>query len=153
MEIERKFLIGELPFNVEDYPSRLIEQAYLCTGPVVRIRKEDDTYYMTYKNGGGMAHEEANLPLTEEAYRHLLEKHDGKVITKRRFLIPYGKFTIELDVFSGAYEGLRFAEVEFESVEEALSFTPPSWFTEDVTADPRFHNSHLALGDVNPFTK
>ena len=45
MEIERKFLIKELPENLEAYPSHLIEQAYLCTKPVVRIRRQDDDYY------------------------------------------------------------------------------------------------------------
>ena len=40
MEIERKFLplMDQLPFCPEDYPCRQIEQGYLCTEPVVRIR-------------------------------------------------------------------------------------------------------------------
>lgn len=147
MEIERKFLLKELPFSLSEFPFHLIEQAYLCTAPVVRIRKEDDTYYLTYKNGGGISHEEYNLPLSPEAYAHLLAKHDGKIITKKRYLIPYGKFTVELDVFSGHYEGLSFAEVEFESLSEAYEFVPPDWFGEDVTKDRKYHNSHMALED------
>ena len=88
MEIERKFLVKELPAHLEDYPSHLIEQAYLCTSPVVRIRRQDEDYYLTYKGAGLMAREEYNLPLSGEAYRHLLPKADGTVITKRRFVIP-----------------------------------------------------------------
>ena len=148
MEIERKFLLKELPFTLSDFPYHDIEQAYLSTAPVVRVRKEDDSYYMTYKNGGGMAHEEYNLPLTPKAYAHLLAKHDGKIITKRRYLIPYESYTVELDVFSGDYEGLSFAEVEFPTVKEAYAFTPPTWFSDDVTNDKRYHNSHMALGDL-----
>ena len=49
MEIERKFTIKELPADLESYPFHHIEQAYLNASPVVRVRKEDDEYYLTYK--------------------------------------------------------------------------------------------------------
>ena len=76
MEIERKYLIRRLPESYEDFPSRPIEQAYLCTDPVVRVRRDGPDYYVTYKGGGLLASEEYNLPLTEAAYRHLLPKAD-----------------------------------------------------------------------------
>ena len=65
MEIERKFLIQKMPEHPEQYKSHLIEQAYLNVRPVVRVRREDENYYMTYKGGGMMAREEYNLPLDE----------------------------------------------------------------------------------------
>ena len=73
MEIERKYLIEkeQLPKNLSDYPFHRIEQGYLCTSPVVRIRRQDDEYFLTYKSKGLMAREEYNLPLTQEAYEHL----------------------------------------------------------------------------------
>ena len=46
-EIERKFLIKELPANLSEYPFHELTQGYLNTDPVVRVRKEDDTYYLT----------------------------------------------------------------------------------------------------------
>ena len=49
MEIERKFTLKSLPEDYEKYPFRHIEQAYLNTDPVVRVRKENDRYYLTYK--------------------------------------------------------------------------------------------------------
>ena len=39
MEIERKFLIDKLPENLDDYSFHIIEQAYLNTNPVVRVRR------------------------------------------------------------------------------------------------------------------
>ena len=42
-EIERKFLIKELPANLSEYPFHELTQGYLNTDPVVRVRKEDDT--------------------------------------------------------------------------------------------------------------
>ena len=67
MEIERKFFVKNLPDRLEDFPSRLIEQAYLCVEPVIRVRRQDDDYYMTYKGAGLMSREVYNLPLTREA--------------------------------------------------------------------------------------
>lgn len=152
MEIERKYLIGKdlIPFSLSSYPSHIIEQAYLCTSPVVRVRKEDDKYYMTYKGQGLMVREEYNLPLTNEAYDHLLKKADGNIITKTRYLIPLKEnslnkdLLIELDVFEGAFEGLYLAEIEFSSEEDANNFTPPNWFGEDVTFDGKYHNSKMS---------
>ncbi len=91
MEIERKYLIDTPPEDYRSWPFHQIEQAYLCTAPTVRVRREDDTYYMTYKGGGLLAREEYNLPLTREAYAHLLAKADGRILTKKRYLLPLQK--------------------------------------------------------------
>ncbi|MDY4969230.1 MAG: CYTH domain-containing protein [Lachnospiraceae bacterium] len=145
MEIERKFLISRPPMALESYSFHRIEQGYLCTHPVVRVRRQDDCYYLTYKGGGMMVREEYNLPLTEEAYLHLLPKSDGNVITKTRYLIPLeNSLTCELDVFEGVFEGLILAEVEFPDEQAAGSFVPPDWFIREVTNDPRYHNSYMS---------
>ena len=145
MEIERKFTVKALPENLDSYPFHLIEQAYLNTDPVLRIRRQDDEYYLTYKGKGLMAREEYNLPLNEEAYRHLIQKADGIIISKKRYLIPLtDRLTIELDIFEGDLAPLKLAEVEFETKEEAESFLPPKWFGKDVTFSSDYHNSTLS---------
>ena len=160
MEIERKFLIDKIPEDIESYPFHRIEQAYLCTNPVVRIRREDDNFYLTYKGSGMLAREEANLALTPEGYYHLLTKADGNVISKKRYLIPLEhpqviegspqppdeySLTIELDIFDAPFAPLVVAEVEFGSVDAAQNFLPPEWFGKDVTYEPEYHNSHMAM--------
>ena len=152
MEIERKYLVKQIPENYESFPCHAIEQAYLCTGPVVRVRREDDSSYLTYKGKGLLSREEYNLPLNEQAYRHLLAKADGIILTKKRYLIPVegaGHLTIEMDVFEGSYQGLVLAEVEFPTEEEAMAFKAPEWFGRDVTFSGEFQNSRLACGDTN----
>ena len=147
MEIERKFLIQKMPEHPEQYKSHLIEQAYLNVRPVVRVRREDENYYMTYKGAGMMVREEYNLPLTKEAYEHLIVKADGTVISKTRYRIPIGNdLTAELDIFDGALNGVLLVEVEFPDEAAARSFIPPKWFGEDVTLDPRYHNSNMSKG-------
>lgn len=144
MEIERKFLIPVLPADWKQYPSVRIEQAYLSRDPVIRIRRRDDRYILTVKGKGKMAREEFELPLTRESYEHLMTKAEGNIIRKRRILIPLPPYTVEMDVFEEPFHDMVMAEVEFPSVEDALAFTPPSWFGEDVTEDRRFHNAHMS---------
>lgn len=145
MEIERKYLVKEIPKDLEQYPKLEMEQAYLCTEPVVRVRREGEEYVLTYKSKGLMVREEYNLPLTKESYEHLLGKADGTVITKTRYRIPEKEgLTIELDRFHGKYEGLLLAEVEFPTEEMANQYCPPEWFGEDVTMSKEYHNSTLS---------
>lgn len=151
MEIERKFTIKQLPKDIETYEKKEIEQAYLCRKPTIRIRKSNEDYILTYKSKQGLnlpktvtarACEEVELPLNKEAYLHLKEKADGSIISKTRYLIPIeNNRKIELDVFHGYLEGLQFAEVEFESEEEAAAYQLPDWFLEDVTFDRRYSNA------------
>ncbi len=145
MEIERKFLPLFFPPNWENFPHKDFEQAYLCTGPVVRVRKEGSDYVLTYKGSGMLAREEYNLPLNKEAYEHLKAKADGNVITKTRYWIPISEtLTAELDCFHGPFEGMHLVEVEFPDLESARAFTPPDWFGEDVTCRKEYHNSYLS---------
>lgn len=163
MEIERKFTVKALPERLSQYSFHHIEQAYLNTDPVVRIRKQDDEYYLTYKGKGLLAREEYNLPLNEHSYYHLREKADGNIIAKKRYLIPVEhptftsdyKFpvdqislTIELDIFEAPFENLIIAEVEFPDERTAEAFCPVEWFLDDVTNDPAYHNSNLSRKKV-----
>ena len=145
MEIERKFLVAQLPDNLDNYNCGYIEQGYLSTKPVVRVRRDNDDYYLTYKGSGMMAREEYNLPLTKDSYEHLIKKADGNIITKKRYEIPDGNgYTIELDIFEGAFNGTVIAEVEFNTIEEADNYIMPEFFTEDVTNNPEYHNSNMS---------
>lgn len=165
MEIERKFLIEQLPADISSCRCLLIEQAYLCTDPVIRIRREDQNYYLTYKGKGLLAREEYNLPLNEQAYLHLLDKADGNIISKKRYLIPIMEpvfasgyeiptspinLKIELDIFDAPFAPLIIAEVEFPDEEMANAFIPPAWLGEDVTNNPEYHNSALSRRLIDP---
>lgn len=145
MEIERKYLVKKLPQDFASYPKQKISQGYLNTQPVVRIRRSNEDYYLTYKGDGLMAREEYNLPLNEKAYHHLIPKIDGYLIEKTRYLIPLlNGLTAELDVFEGSLSPLCLVEVEFASIEEANAFVAPEWFGEDVTYSGKYHNSYLS---------
>lgn len=160
MEIERKFRVRKVPENLEQYERKQLEQGYLCINPVVRVRKTvkegETTYLLCYKSKIGLelnadakarVHVEEELPLLKESYDLLFSKIEGRPIRKKRYLIPYRDYVIELDVFEGELSGLVFAEVEFPDEEETASFVIPDWFAEDVTFDERFRNNWLAMDD------
>lgn len=160
MEIEKKYKIKEMPKQLEQYEKKEIEQGYLCTSPIVRIRKSNDDYILTYKSKIGLEASvgldarvcnEVEVPLTEEGFLHLREKVDDNIITKDRYIIPLEKGKkAELDIFHGRLEGLHFVEVEFDNEEEARSFNPPEWFGEDVSFDRRYTNNYLSkIDDIN----
>lgn len=152
LEIERKYLIKNLPDNLSGYECHTLIQGYLNTSPVVRVRKEDDLYYLTYKGSGLLSREEYNLPLDEQAFLHLIGKADGNVISKRRYEIPYvcgdKSFTIELDIFDAPFAPLIIAEVEFADENESNNFIAPDWFDKEVTYDPEYHNSNLSKKSI-----
>ena len=144
MEIERKFLVKQLPENLAQYPCRHISQAYVCTDPVIRVRQKDENYILTIKGEGFLQREEFEMPLQKAQYKRLLAKAEGRSIAKDRYCIPFGKYTIELDIFAPPFDPLVLAEVEFASVEEATAFVAPDWFGEEVTHENEYTNASIS---------
>ncbi|MFI3174967.1 MAG: CYTH domain-containing protein [Bacillota bacterium] len=145
MEIERKYILDTLPFELSTYPSTHIVQSYISFFPTLRIRQRNDIYFLTAKGRGHMAREEFEIEITKEEYLHLHEKIDGFEIAKQRYLIPLEQgLTAELDVYENEFQDLYTVEVEFSTVEEADAFVPPAWFGRDVTMEKQYKNSHMA---------
>lgn len=122
VEIERKFLIKDPPEDLDKYSYHVIEQGYLNVRPAIRVRREDDYYYMTYKgetvgvkDHSGLDNErfmeiyedkdhdvedrigkvEYNMALDPASYDHMVRKADGNIIRKKRYLIPLNEDAYE----------------------------------------------------------
>lgn len=153
MEIERKYMIKKMPNDLKGYPCKKIEQGYLCNNPILRIRKSNEDYYITYKSKKGLENkqdkaiinQEVELPLTEETYELLKNKVDGNMVYKNRYLIPLDNgLTAELDVFEAHLKGLIYVEVEFPDEASVDTFEPPAWFDRDISWDKRYSNYYLS---------
>ena len=147
LEIERKFLVRQLPKNLATYPSTELLQGYLVStddGLQVRLRKKNDQYSLTYKRGLGNVREEREVALTAEQFTTLWPATAGKRLSKTRYEIPFGERVIEIDIYTGKHDGLVVAEVEFDDEASAIDFQPPDWLGDDVTGDPRYSNQLLA---------
>lgn len=144
-EIERKFLVKELPDNLEHYKKLDIKQGYISTNPTIRLRQQNDEYILTIKSAGLMKKEEYEINLTKEQFENLWNKIEGNVIEKSRYKIPLNNnLTAELDIYDGFLKGFMNIEVEFSSTKEAILFDPPSWFGQEVTQNKKFSNASLS---------
>jgi adenylate cyclase len=161
IEIERKFLVSALPKSISKAQHYEVIQAYLKITPdeEVRIRKafgaqtnrmgtsaqsRQEGCSITTKRGKGMSRYEDIEVIDDGQFERLFQKAEGKTIEKTRYEIPYGGHTIELDIYRGELEGLRVAEIEFESEKESMGFKPPKWFGEEVTENERYKNKNLS---------
>ncbi len=147
-EIERKFLVNDLPSELDCYPHSEIIQGYLMitdNDVEIRVRKKGGRCYHTVKSGTGLVRKEVEKEITEQQFFDHWPLTKGKRIEKVRYEIEYEDVLIELDIYSGELEGLVVAEVEFENEEESDHFVAPEWFGEEVTLEERYKNKNLAL--------
>lgn len=149
IEIERKFYVEKLPDQLlEGYAAIEIRQGYLAIHEdftEVRIRSMNNTYWQTVKTAGSqLSRTEIEFPLKKELFDELWPLTKGRNLSKTRYNIPYHKFLVDLDVYQESLQGIIVAEVEFTSEEEAKAFTPPDWFSREITGVKAFKNFILA---------
>lgn len=144
-EIEKKFLVNVLPENFLTYEKKELSQAYISKKPTIRIRKENDEYFLTIKGKGSIKRLEYTLKISKKEYKSLLIKVDGNFINKTRYYIPLeGTMVAELDIYHDFLNGLYTVEVEFNNDEECENFIKPNWFGDDISSDKRYKNTSLS---------
>jgi adenylate cyclase len=151
-EVERKFVLSAIPFELDGYSASEIQQGYLsidADGSEVRIRRRGERCSLTVKRGAGVARDEEEVDLDDDEFGRLWPLTAGRRVNKTRYKIPASDgLLIELDVYAGPLEGLITAEVEFGSQDEAERFEPPDWLGREVTEDPAYKNRRLAIDGV-----
>ncbi len=145
LEIERKFLVkkGE-EYKRQAVSSTHIKQGYMpCASATVRVRTRDDKAYLTIKSHSkeGLSRYEFEKEITLDEAEHLMELCQGGVVDKRRYLVPVGNHTYEVDEFYGDNAGFVMAEVELGSEDEP--YEKPDFLGPEVTGNHMFYNSHL----------
>ena len=149
IEIERKFLIKELPSDFEE--TIHIKQYYLSNNKnmVQRLRifnKESAIVSFKEKTSKISKYEfEYNIPL-EDANK-MISIADAPFIDKKRHIIHIDSLKWEIDEFLDKNKGLIIAEVELRT--EYQSINIPNWIDKEVTNDKKYYNYNLAL---KPYT-
>lgn len=87
---------------------------------------------------------EVEISITHEQYAQLWPLTEGKRLRKLRYIIPYQKHKIELDVYEEPLKGLLIAEVEFADTASSENFQAPEWFGREVTGIAEYSNFYLA---------
>jgi CYTH domain-containing protein/CHAD domain-containing protein len=144
-EIERKFLVAEMPRA--ESAAATIEQGYLALDErgEVRLRRIGDERLLTAKRGHGEVRDEVEVPIDPGAFEALWPLTADRRVRKVRHYVPLGEgLRAEIDVYEGSLDGLRTAEIEFGSREAADAFLPPPWLGTELTGDERYANQALA---------
>ena len=146
-EIERKFLVRTPPPDLGRHDHAPIDQGYLTPPDAamsIRLRRYGGRHLLTAKQGEGLRRREVEVEIGAAVFEALWPLTEGRRLVKTRYQIPSGAYTVELDVYHGAHDGLLIAEVEFADEAAAAAFVPPAWFGPDVTGDARYANARLA---------
>lgn len=149
VEIERKFLLNELP-SLENAEGPVeIEQGYLPGDRLVeRLRRvtseEGVELFRTLKEGSGLTRLEIEESVPPEVFARFWPLTEGRRIRKRRYRVPDGKLKWEIDEFLD--RDLLLAEVELP--EQQAEVEVPEWLRphveREVTEDSAYSNLSLA---------
>jgi CHAD domain-containing protein/CYTH domain-containing protein len=148
-EVERKFLLTGLPpLEGAEGPVE-IEQGYLPGERLIerirRMRSDDKIELVrTVKEGSGLTRLELEEPVTPDVFDQLWPLTEGRRLRKRRYRVPDGDLTWEIDEFTD--RDLVLAEVELTG--RPVNVTLPSWLSphvdREVTEDEAYSNLRLA---------
>ncbi|MFL5495753.1 MAG: CHAD domain-containing protein [Gemmatimonadales bacterium] len=148
-EIERKYLLSELPSAVADVPALEMTQGYL---PGERLSErlrhvsspDGEHWYRTLKVGTGLRRIEIEEETSREVFDGLWPLTEGRRLAKKRRRMQQDGFTWEIDEFRD--RDLVLAEIELPT--EATAVTPPDWLrpylVRDVTGELEYQNYTLA---------
>jgi CHAD domain-containing protein/CYTH domain-containing protein len=149
-EVERKFLLRALPPLPNAQQPVDIEQGYLPGERLVerlrRIRSSDGvTLVRTVKEGSGLTRLEVEEAVSPDMFERLWPLTEGRRIHKRRYRVPDGDLTWEIDEFLD--RDLVLAEVEL--VGRPVTVELPAWLRpaveREVTEEEEYSNVQLAL--------
>ena len=139
VEIERKFLIKQFP-PLSPIRTAQVEQGYLSTDPVVRIRRSQEEgkpahFRLCFKGKGKLVRREVELEISSEVYAQLCEMLPMPLVRKdfRVYRLEDGN---ELEcslVDKGCETSFYYAEIEFSDISSAQAFQPPAFLGEDIT--------------------
>jgi adenylate cyclase len=162
LEIERKFLMNEIPENLESCEKQEILQWYFKENKKnIRVRKtishkkgrKYTTYTMTKKQGNWLIRQEDEKKISEKQFWDYREFAKNYHIKKTRYFYHYDKYVIEINQFHNTLDGLRMAEIEFWSKEESEKCIPPSRCNIEVTEKKEANNSYLAVYGMQKLIK
>lgn len=159
VEIERKWLVDGEPCSLELLFSQTMRQGYISTSPTVRIREElttlsnikdvplKDEYLLCFKSHGGLSRKEIEFNIDKDKFKQLEDLIELPLINKVRntYLLSDGHHLEVNHVDKGLDSEFWYAEIEFESKEEANKFDPSCVGLEDYLNNEVTLNSNESM--------
>lgn len=149
IEIERKWLIDKVPEELPLLSIGTVEQLYFSGEADVRIRRmetDDSTMcYLDIKGDGGLKRTEIKKEISIDEYNRIKEIIGKRPIEKIYYRYDVGlKHVLEVSVVDNGTEGsFIYAEIEFDSADEAETYVLPISNAVDVTHDPNYKMKNI----------
>jgi len=146
-EIERKFLVRELPWELlQGIDPLVIRQGYLIAEPEreLRLREAGRDFTLTKKFGQGLVREEQEERISQTLFDFLWPLTQAYRLEKHRYCFELAGHACELDIYQGSLSGLCVMEVEFATEAEAEIYTPPGFASRELTGESAYKNLNLA---------
>jgi adenylate cyclase len=146
IEIERKFLVCGEGWRACATARTEICQAYLSSGGRssirVRIRDGKSATLSVKSKRAELRRFEVECPVAVADAEVLLALRESLLVSKDRYIVPWGNHVWEVDEFRGDNAGLVVAEIELGN--EGEPFERPEWLGVEVTGQQQYYNSSLA---------
>lgn len=141
MEIERKWLLNTLP-QAKMIEHGFVEQFYISTEPEVRLRrcevlqgKNRIPYRLAVKSNGTLSREEIQLEVPQEFYEQVKQFVGKPPILKETWTFNLEGYKLEV---SNVENRFLYAEIEFETEEQAEAYVMPIVDAVEVTNNPNY---------------
>jgi len=143
IELERTFLAKYVP-DLKGLKCKEVFDIYMPKvfpggHAPLRLRKNGNKYELTKKEpavkGDSSKLIEQNISLTEKEFTFLEKEIEGRRVHKKRYYLPVGNLTAEVDVFQDDLKGLVLIDFEFPDEESKDSFVAPDFCLADVTQE------------------
>jgi adenylate cyclase len=152
-EIEKKFLVTQLPDHLAELPHVEITQGYLAfdeRGLEVRLRKVGEARYLAHKIHRGDTRIEREITLSDDQFDELWPATKGRRLRKVRYFVPHDGLTVEIDLYKGPATGIMVAEIEFPDRSSRAAFQKPDWLGKDVSGSAQYSITFWQPNKVNP---
>src|SRR2546423_3677174 len=160
IERERKFLLRNLPEPLTRSSEHTQIWDNYITNTRLRLRRvrwpktKEQVWKLTQKFAPDREDFSrtviTNIYLSEYEYE-VLSVFEGNEIRKNRYPFEHEGRNYGIDLFIGPLWGLILAETSFETDEEMMKFTKPSFAVEEVTNEELFTGgrlAHMAFGEL-----
>jgi CYTH domain-containing protein len=147
LEIERKFLVKNIPESLHPEKVENIRQGYLIVAEdhsELRVRQKGESYYLTLKKPAEKFRTEIEIEISREQFDTFWPHTKGKRVKKSRSTYKVDGNYLEVDTYEGSNEGLMTVDIEFKSIPESSEFAPPEWFDKEITDEEKYKNQNLA---------
>jgi len=142
-EIERKFILKKMPSNIS---APIAQQRYYIVnknGFEMRTQRVGSKYYFERKvSSNELSSAKVKFEISETEFNEL-KRNCREPIERDNFKVS-GYLGASIKIYKGKHNGLKRAEFEFESENDATAFEKPDWVGEEITSSPIGRDGKLA---------